>query len=247
MHPTSPRLRGTRRKVVIFDVDGTIFRSSLLIELVNVLVERNIFPKQARLEYEKQYLAWINRQGPYEDYIKAVVSVFAKYIKGTSHQDVAEIAESVVNHHENRTYRYTRDLIAKLKNEGYYLLVISHSPKFVLETFCQKHGFDKCYGTLYAVDESNKFTGEVSHLQLIYDKAKILKRATEKEDLTLKDSIGVGDTDSDISFLSLVEKPICFNPNKALFEHARKNNWLVIVERKDVIYEIPRMPTDSVK
>ncbi|OHB06329.1 MAG: hypothetical protein A3A26_03420 [Candidatus Zambryskibacteria bacterium RIFCSPLOWO2_01_FULL_47_14] len=235
-----------KRKVAIFDVDGTIFRSSFLIELVNTLIEKGIFPEEARFEFEKEKTSWINRHGPYEHYIQAVVNVFAKYINGTAMQDIEGIAQEVVNHQENRTYRYTRDLLAKLKSESYYLLVISHSPKFILEEFCRKHGFDKCYGTLYATDDAGKFTGEVSQSELIFNKAKILERAVEKENLTLEGSIGVGDTESDISFLSLVEKPICFNPNKALYDEARKNNWLVVVERKDVIYEIPRMPTDSV-
>jgi phosphoserine phosphatase len=63
-------------------------------------------------------------------------------------------------------------------------------------------------------------------------------RATEKENLTLRGSVGVGDTESDISFLKLVEKPICFNPNQTLYRAARRFGWRVVVERKDVVYEI---------
>ena len=59
-----------------------------------------------------------------------------------------------------------------------------------------------------------------------------------KENLTLENSYGVGDTDGDYSFLELVENPICFNPNEKLLRHAKRNKWRVVVERKDVIYEI---------
>lgn len=38
------------RKVAFFDIDGTVFRSSLLIELVNALIAEGVFPKEA-LEY----------------------------------------------------------------------------------------------------------------------------------------------------------------------------------------------------
>lgn len=235
-----------QRKVAIFDIDGTLFRSSLLIELVNVLIERGVFPEEARREYEKEYTSWMNRHGPYEKYIEAVVNVFAKYIKGVAHQDIVDIVESSVSHHENRTYRYTRDLIARLKSENYYLLTISHSPKFILDEFCKKHGFDKVYGTIYTLDENNIYTGGITESELIKNKDQILKRAVAKENLTLEDSVGVGDTESDISFLSLVSKPICFNPNKGLYEHARSKNWLIVVERKDVIYEISGTPADSI-
>ena len=74
------------------------------------------------------------------------------------------------------------------------------------------------------------------YLDLIIDKAKVLKRAIEKEKLTLGGSVGVGDTESDIAFLKMVENPICFNPNKKLYQYAKRAGWKVIVERKDVIY-----------
>jgi len=70
------------------------------------------------------------------------------------------------------------------------------------------------------------------------NKASILTRAVEKENLTLKGSVGVGDTESDVSMLSLVEDAIAFNPNRALYRHASQKLWKIVVERKDVIYEL---------
>jgi len=56
--------------------------------------------------------------------------------------------------------------------------------------------------------------------------------------LALDNSYGVGDTESDASFLKMVENPIAFNPNQNLKEIAEKNNWKIVVEKKDVIYDI---------
>jgi phosphoserine phosphatase len=70
------------------------------------------------------------------------------------------------------------------------------------------------------------------------NKSAILKRAVEKEKLTLEGSYGVGDTESDVSMLELVETAIAFNPNRLLYRHAKKMGWEVVVERKDVIYEM---------
>ena len=69
-----------KRKVAIFDIDGTIFRSSLLIELVEVLIENKLFNFSARKEYEKEETEWLDRKGDYESYINAVVKrVYEKY------------------------------------------------------------------------------------------------------------------------------------------------------------------------
>jgi phosphoserine phosphatase len=32
--------------------------------------------------------------------------------------------------------------------------------------------------------------------------------------------------------------PIAFNPNKELFDHAREHGWNIVVERKNVVYEL---------
>jgi phosphoserine phosphatase len=36
----------------------------------------------------------------------------------------------------------------------------------------------------------------------------------------------------------MVETPICFNPNKKLYEYAKRSGWKIVVERKDVIYDL---------
>jgi HAD superfamily phosphoserine phosphatase-like hydrolase len=129
-------------------------------------------------------------------------------------------------------------LVKNLKQEGYYLLAMSHSPKTVLDKFCRELGFDKVYGRFYELGPGDKFTGKIVDEHLIANKANIIKRAVEKENLTLQGSIAVGDSEGDIPMLELVENPICFNPNDKLYRYAKINKWPVVVERKDVIYRI---------
>ncbi len=226
-----------KQKVAIFDIDGTIFRSSFLIELIEELVDMGIFPPKARESYAREYRAWHERKGTYEDYIEAVIKTFLQHLKGVRYVDMEQAARSVLSRERDRVYRYTRDLVHTLKHKGYYLLAISQSPKLIIEGFSKSWGFDKVYGRMYEVGPDNRFTGAIEDLHLIANKANIVKRAIEKEQLTLKGSVGVGDTEGDISFLEIVEKPICFNPNKLLFRYAKRNGWKVVVERKDVIYE----------
>jgi len=226
------------KKVAIFDIDGTIFRSSLIVELVEALINAGLFPPEARSKYEREYALWLDRKGSYEKFIQTLVSSFMKHIKGLHYGEFADIAERVVVDQQDHVYRYTRDLIHELKKKKFYLLAISQSPKTILDLFCVKLGFDKVYGRIYEIGPEDRFTGEMADIHLIENKANIVKRAVEKEGLTLKSSIGVGDTEVDIPLLELVENPICFNPNNKLYRHAKRLGWKVVVERKDVIYEL---------
>lgn len=227
-----------QRPIAVFDIDGTIFRSSLTIELVELLIERGLFPEEARSVYHRAHQDWLDRHGDYATYAKKIVTAFEKYIKGLPYGDVADIAGEIIESKKHRTYRYTRDLIKDLKENGYYLLGISHSPKFIVDGFGYELGFDKTYGLFYESGASDRFTGEIADEHLIKNKATILKRVIEKENLTLHGSYGVGDTESDTSMLEMVETPIAFNPNRVLYRQAKQKGWKVVVERKDVIYEI---------
>ncbi|MFZ6015288.1 MAG: HAD family hydrolase [Patescibacteria group bacterium] len=225
------------KRVAIFDVDGTVFRSSLLIEVTDELVAEKLLPPSVSRAYEQAHAKWLDREGSYEDYIGALIRAFETKIKGVPRKAFIKIAKQVVARSGKHVYRYTRDLTASLKKKGYYLLAISNSPLDILQPFCAGLGFDKVYGRIYETGRTGKFTGKTAYLDLITDKAKILRRAVEKEGLTLNDSIGVGDTEADIPFLKLVVRPICFNPNKKLLTAAKRNGWKVVVERKDVIYQ----------
>ena len=94
-----------KKSVAVFDIDGTVFRSSLLLELVERLIENGFFPKVARSEYEEERIKWLDRKGDYESYIGKVVHVFAKHIKGLPFEEVANIAGEVIEEKKNRVYR----------------------------------------------------------------------------------------------------------------------------------------------
>jgi HAD superfamily hydrolase (TIGR01490 family) len=227
------------KPVAFFDIDGTLFRSSLLIELVNQLIKEEIFPKSANEVFIDELHSWQTRQGSYDDYIEAVIEVFLQNIKGVHYGDFADIGRRVVAIQSKHVYRYTRDLIKTLKKDGYFLIAISQSPKTVLDEFCAQYGFDKVYGRIYEIGPQDRFTGEISEEHLIKNKANIVKRVIDRHpELSLENSIAVGDTDGDITLLEQVSRPVCFNPNKLLFDYAKRNDWEIVVERKDVIYHL---------
>ena len=228
------------KPVAFFDIDGTLFRSSLLIELVEHLVEKKVFTLSVYEEVKRLEESWLDRKGAYTDYIDKVVEVFVRRIKGTHYGVAADAAREVAKRKRHRVYRYTRDFLDGLKGEGYFLVALSHSPKLVVDPFCEHYGFDKAYGHLYEIGPQDLFTGKVTDQDMTLNKANLVHRVLEKEDVTKEGSYGVGDTISDVPFLELVDTPICFNPSQKLYTYAKQRGWDVVVERKDVIYELPK-------
>ena len=224
-----------KNKLAIFDIDGTIFRSSLLVELNWMLMKEGIFPKTVKKELDDSYFKWINRKGSYEDYINDVIDVYNRRVMGKKVAEVKRVARKVVDQQKDRVYVYTRDLIKKIRKD-YILVAISGSPLVIVEAFNKYYKFDYLMATTRVV-ENGKFKNEFEDIPAHDKREHILSFCTE-EGYSLRGSIGLGDTEADIGFLELVDKPICFNPNMNLYKKAKREKWSVVVERKDVIYRI---------
>ena len=232
-------LKMSKRPFAVFDIDGTIFRFSLLIELVKVLVRNGIFSPDIEGQFKAQYEQWQNRIGSYDDYIDNVVRAFRAHIRGVELAVVMDAARQVVDEQGQRSYIYTRGLIKAYRSQGLFLAYVSHSPHAVVGEFARHFNFDAHQGTLYEVNEQGLLTGGLEDRNS-FDKAEVLSRLVEEHNLDIEQSYAVGDTESDIQMLKLVTYPICFNPNHKLYKAAQDAGWPVVVERKDLILKVKK-------
>src|SRR3989339_447809 len=100
------RLDNTMKKLAVFDIDGTIFRSSLVVELVDALIQEGIFKAKVGKIYAKSYQRWLERKDSYDIYISDVVKAYLKNIKGIEYKKYSMVASKVINFHKNRVYKY---------------------------------------------------------------------------------------------------------------------------------------------
>lgn len=232
-----------KSKIAIFDIDGTIFRKNLHFELIDELTWLQIFPRKARNILTKLYTNWLEHKGTYEPYRRAIVDLYAEYIKGCTKKDVEKASQIVMPFYENRTYIFAEELIKKLKKENYNIIAISGSPIEIVEEYNRRHlNFDAVFGSVYELDSKGVYTGGTV-FEPTKNKGQVVKQYIFENNLNFADSYGIGDTESDASFLEMVENPIAFNPNQNLKEIAEKKGWKIIVEKKDVVYEISNCPT----
>lgn len=223
------------KPLAIFDIDGTIFRSSLLIELTESLVDFGIFPKLTKTDISHKQQQWLNRKGTYEEYLNQVIRSFSQRLTGVAYRDVKRISRLVMQEQKNHVYVYARTLLEKLRH-NHTLVAISGSPTEIVTEFKKAWHFDDVFGTEYQ-KVKGVYTGKVDSVAS-HHKKEVLHRYCKERGYSLRHSLGVGDTESDISFLRIVENPIAFNPNKKLLTVARKHEWAIVVERKDVIYTL---------
>ena len=225
------------KKFAAFDIDGTIFRSSLVAELLLMGIQKGIFAQEAYGEFSSEYELWRRRQNEhaYDTFIEALVASYMRHIKGTSQKHIEVLAESVIERMSDYTYVYTKQLAKKLKDKDYFLIAISGSPSELVSRFADKYGFDTYVAAEYH-KEQGIYTGGSKPAHT--GKDKILQSLVEMHNLNWDESYAVGDSPGDIGMLQLVTNPIAFNPDAKLFEIAKQENWKVVIERKNMAYEL---------
>ena len=233
-----------KESLAVFDVDGTLFRRGLLPALTRRLVNEGVFPERVREELSQDYYTWVERRGSYETYDELVMELFLRELEGVSVAQLRRCATVEVEAHGRRLHMYTRDMARRLKEARYHIIAISGSPQEILDLFLPPLGFDRAWGTVLA-QAQGRYTGEVLQ-DPFKNKRRVLEEFLEDANVSLEGSVGVGDTLSDVGFLEMVQTPIAFNPNRSFFEVARERGWPIVVERKDVIYNLQKRLEDPV-
>jgi HAD superfamily hydrolase (TIGR01490 family) len=245
--PKTAMGKGNRKnKLAIFDIDGTVFRKNLHFELIDELSWRGIFSKGARRALVKTYARWLEHRGTYEEYRKQIVNIYKRELRGCRQADIIEASRKVANFNKNRTYIFARDLIKKLRREGYIIIAVSGSPIEVIKEYNKYLKLDEVFGSVYETDGRGIYTGR-EIFEPVKHKGHLVGQYISEKNLTLEGSYGIGDTESDISFLKMVSHPIAFNPNLNLERVARRRGWKIVVEKKDVIYDITNFKLIAVK
>lgn len=231
-----------KRRFAAFDIDGTIARTSLLQLLTRELVARGKLPiaigheVDIRLHDYRQKI----RDDNFGKYMADAVQILFENLKSLPVNEYLETAQAIVNRSVSNTYVYTRDLIENLKSHGYFLIAISGSEMRLVDLYTKALGFDASVGAIF-YEGDTEITGKIQLLD--HPKNEILSALVNKFNLDLRGSIGVGDTSSDVVMLEMTEQPIAFNPNQELFKTAREKGWMVVIERKDMVYGLEA--TDS--
>ncbi|HEX5394970.1 MAG TPA: HAD family phosphatase [Candidatus Saccharimonadales bacterium] len=226
------------KKFAAFDIDGTLIRWQLYHALADELARRGYICARTYRRMKDARMAWKKRtEASFRDYEIEVIKVYELAIKKLTFAELDKAIDAVFKEYKDQVYVYTRELIKKLEQQDYMLLAISGSQTEIIKKIAGYYGFDDFEATVYERSEKG-FTGK--KIVASHQKDKVLMELVRKHSLSYEGSIAVGDSASDIAMLEMVELPIAFNPEQHLFEHARRKGWKVVIERKNMYYELEK-------
>lgn len=224
-----------------FDIDGTLYRDSLMIEHFKKLLKYEVIdPTLWYGHVEKTYNMWKKRRGNYEDYMEELADIYIEAIKNLNKDDTAFITKQVIDLKWESVYQFTRDRIDYHINNGHHIFFISGSPDYLVEGMAKKYNATECIGTKYLTDSDGNFTGEIIRMWDSESKLQAITNLSQKYNLDLSACYAYGDTNGDYTMLKNVGHGFAINPTLELLHRLRSEEHVrIIVERKDVIYELP--------
>lgn len=227
----------TGKKFAVFDIDGTLIRWQLYHAVVDRLAKQHLLGPMAQNMLHNSRMVWKRRihADAFRDYESELIKIYESALSDLRPEVFDTTVKDIAAEYKDQVYTYTRELALKYKEKGFILLAISGSHQEVVEQVASLYGFDAVEGTRYT-RTNDRFSGEKFVPSL--DKSAVLQKLITQFDLSLNGSIAVGDSGSDISILQMVENPIAFNPDRVLFEAAKVNGWKIVVERKNMVYEL---------
>lgn len=223
-----------KKKLAIFDVDGTLFNGNLGIEFIKKLTQNGIQTKENAKTIMFWYLKYKNGEVKKSVAVDEIYKMHALGLKNSKEKEVKKVAEETWKEIKNKRYGFAANMIKKIKDQGYIVFLLSGSPTEIIEIF----------GNDLGIEKENILAGEIEIADGIYtgnivfypgsaeQKVEALMNLIQRKniDVDWKNSMAMGDNERDAKVLGMVGNPIAFDPNEELKILAQNNNWKIADE-----------------
>ncbi len=227
-------MKKLQRPIAAFDLDGTLYRGNLVSRLCKELCRRGYFSGLYAQHMAGLFVKHDERQIPYRRYEQSLVQLMLVAIRGKSQSELIRVANHVIADAVSQNFAFTATLLNAIRN-SHDCIAVTGGLRETAEDLAEHWGFNVCYSSILEVKDG-LYTGNVITTPVRNKGGTVRTREKTEHGSTLECSIAIGDTQSDISLLEAVERPIAFNPDSELAAWAQKESWPVVLERKDMIY-----------
>ena len=190
------------RKLVVFDMDSTLIQAEVIVELAKMA---GVGDKVAKITE-----AAMRGEMDYKESFRQRIAL----LKGLKVEQLEKISREL-------PLTEGADLVAKtLKRLGYKLGILSGGFTFVGEYLKDQLGFDYMYANQLEMKEgvvTGDVTGEIIDGE---KKALLLREIAEKEEISLEQTIAVGDGANDLPMISIAGLGVAFNAKPVVREKA---------------------------
>lgn len=214
--------------VAFFDVDQTLMRGSSSYYVARELFRRKFFGVKDiffTLKHTIMYLLF----GESDKRMQLVKNRALAVMAGHSVDEIIQIGEYVYETClENRLFTQSVKLLQKHIDAGHDVWIVSAIPVQIANIFAERIGATGALATEAKVIDGivqPELIGTFVHGK---GKAEVALKLAEHKGYDLLNSFAYGDSNADISLLSLVGNPNAVNPDRVLRKYAQEHGWNIL-------------------
>lgn len=230
------------RPLAAFDLDGTLFKTSMLEAVYAQAYASGYISDETRIELEVFRNAWAfeeNNEASYTQYVRRMVHALLDGMSGRTRPELIELVQHT-NDGQLRMRRFVRESIALLQRTHHVVIISASLRDITLTTLESVYARDDntidpipndlIFGSEWEIGPQGLYTGNGTTI----DKARTIQMLFARSDFLLAGSCAFGDTVSDAPMLEAVEHGVMVNPSATLRQRCQSNCWR-IRESKDEI------------
>jgi HAD superfamily hydrolase (TIGR01490 family) len=215
------------RPAAFFDLDRTLIRRSSALALAGPFQERGLIGRKQLAKAAAWQLVFAARGASAETVRKAAADGLM-LLKDLEVEEMrALVGDALETVLKPLVYREPLDLVAKHRERGEPVYVVSATLQEIIEPLAEELGFDGAVGSLCEVVDG-RYTGRTLRSCHGEGKAEAVRDLATAEDIDLARSTAYSDSHTDLPFLEAVGRPVAVNPDRELLRIARERGWPIL-------------------
>ncbi|WP_406040922.1 HAD family hydrolase [Succinimonas sp.] len=216
----------SQERLAVFDMDGTLLQGDSVSAYLNCLARNGLITEDFRKDDDYHRREFMNGTLDIGFFYRHVLSP----LRGWSRERLRDFMSAMTaSDIRPLIYREARDLVKRLKDEGFRVIIVSATFDLIVETVAREiFSVTDIIATKTAFRDG-VFTGEplepYSHQS---GKALLLNRMLQENGWTLRGSMGFGDTVNDIEMLTAVEQAHAVNARGKFRDYAVSRGWKLL-------------------
>jgi HAD superfamily hydrolase (TIGR01490 family) len=216
-----------------FDVDGTLVSSNLMHTAVwymaNDINPLRSAKRLSKLLMRSPKLLWAEVRDR-----RSFNELLFEAFRGTSEDRLHVLADDAYAWcMKEHIYAGARDIVARAKDLGHEVVLISGALDFLLERLAKDLGADHWVGNRLEIHEGYATGKLLRPVVAGPTKSRLIADHARAKGHELAECFGYSDSYSDVPMLSVVGRPAVINPDPKLLRMARTYQWPIIELRHD--------------
>jgi HAD superfamily hydrolase (TIGR01490 family) len=221
------RVGSVGRPAAFFDLDRTLISGASGFYWSRAAARAGLIPRRVLAEHAYRNILF-RLSGSTDAGTDRVMKQLSEIIRDKPVSDFERLGPEVVAAVMPRVYPTILELAREHQRAGRPIYIASAATQDTVSLIADELGFDGAIGTRLQRSDGH-YTGALDGPFSYRDgKVQGIRALAERESLSLEDSYGYSDSESDLPMLRAIGIPVAVNPDKELERVARQEGWEIV-------------------